>query len=185
MASPRFKLSGLRASRCRQLFQVSCLRPGGARASIDQPRPAQVLAPVPPLPEQRAIAEALSDVDALLGALDRAHRQEARPQTGRHAATPHRPNRLPGFTGEWEVKRLGELADFVMARAYVPRTVVEHGVSCIALRAHRSEQPDLLSGSTIYVGNRVCRNHRLRCGDLLFGSCVGTGREPGWQSARI
>ena len=65
--------------------------------------------PVPPLPEQRAIAEALSDVDTLLGALEtliakkRAIKQAAMQQllTGK--------TRLPGFNGEWE---LGKLADF-------------------------------------------------------------------------
>ncbi len=61
---------------------------------------------VPPLPEQRAIAAALSDVDALLAKLDqfiakkRALKQAAMQQllTGQ--------TRLPGFSGAWEVKRL-------------------------------------------------------------------------------
>ena len=67
--------------------------------------------PIPPtVAEQRAIAGALSDVDALICRAGPAHRQEARPQTGRHAAAPHRrQTRLPGFSGEWEVKRLGEV----------------------------------------------------------------------------
>lgn len=68
---------------------------------------------LPPLPEQRAIAEALSDVDGLLGSLDRllakkrAIKQGAMQQllTGR--------TRLPGFEGEWETKRLGEIAERV------------------------------------------------------------------------
>ncbi len=60
---------------------------------------------LPPLPEQRAIAEALSDVDGLLGGLDRliAKKRDLRPQAGRHAATPHRPNpppRLPRRVGD-------------------------------------------------------------------------------------
>jgi type I restriction enzyme S subunit len=66
---------------------------------------------VPPLPEQRAIAEALSDVDGLLGALEtliakkRAIKQAAMQQllTGK--------TRLPGFSGEWETERLGDVAD--------------------------------------------------------------------------
>ena len=69
-----------------------------------------VLLARPPLPEQRAIATALSDVDALLGGLDRliakkrALKQAAMQQllTGQ--------TRLPGFHDEWEVKRLGEVA---------------------------------------------------------------------------
>ena len=67
--------------------------------------------PLPSLPEQRAIAEALSDVDGLLNALDaliakkRAIKQAVMQQllTGK--------TRLPGFSGAWETKRLGEIAD--------------------------------------------------------------------------
>jgi len=66
--------------------------------------------PVPPLPEQRAIATALSDVDALLGALDRliAKKRDLKQAAMQQLLTGQ--TRLPGFQGEWEVKRLGELA---------------------------------------------------------------------------
>ena len=69
--------------------------------------------PVPPEPEQRAIAKALSDVDGLLESLDaliakkRAIKQAAVQQllTGNI--------RLPGFSRRWESKRLGDLAIFL------------------------------------------------------------------------
>ena len=64
--------------------------------------------PLPPLAEQRAIAEALSNVDRLLAALEvliakkRAVKQAAMQQllTGK--------SRLPGFSGAWETRRLGD-----------------------------------------------------------------------------
>ena len=70
----------------------------------------KVFIPRPTIPEQTAIAAALSDVDALFGKLDqligkkRDLRQAAMQQllTGQI--------RLPGFHGEWEVKRLGDVA---------------------------------------------------------------------------
>ena len=63
--------------------------------------------------EQRAIAEALGEVDALIGALDqliakkRNMKQAAMQQllTGKQ--------RLPGFNGDWEVKRLGDLCQSI------------------------------------------------------------------------
>lgn len=75
----------------------------------------------PPLPEQEAIAEALADVDALLAALDkliakkRAIKQAAMQQllTGK--------TRLPGFTGEWKTRRIGELAS--VTRGASPRPI--------------------------------------------------------------
>ncbi len=70
-----------------------------------------VWATVPPKPEQRAIAEALSDVDGLLVALDaliakkRAVKLAAMEQllTGKI--------RLPGFRGKWETTTLGDIAE--------------------------------------------------------------------------
>ena len=65
---------------------------------------------LPPLPEQRAIATALSDVDALLGALDRliAKKRDLKQAAMQQLLTGQ--TRLPGFHGEWEVKRLGDVA---------------------------------------------------------------------------
>jgi len=65
---------------------------------------------VPPLPEQRAIATALSDVDALLNGLERliAKKSDLKQAAMQQLLTGQ--TRLPGFHGEWEVKRLGDLA---------------------------------------------------------------------------
>lgn len=67
--------------------------------------------PVPPLPEQRAIAAALSDVDALLGGLERliAKKRDLKQAAMQQLLTGQ--TRLPGFSRSWEVKRLGELAE--------------------------------------------------------------------------
>lgn len=69
------------------------------------------LTPLPPLPEQRAIAAVLSDVDELIRSLEaliakkRAIKQAAIEEllTGR--------KRLPGFGGEWENRLLRDVAD--------------------------------------------------------------------------
>jgi type I restriction enzyme S subunit len=67
--------------------------------------------PLPPLPEQRAIAAALSDVDALIASLDKliAKKRDMKQAAMQELLTGKR--RLPGFSGEWEVRRLGEIAD--------------------------------------------------------------------------
>ena len=61
--------------------------------------------------EQRAIAAALSDVDALLGGLDRliAKKRDLKQAAMQQLLTGQ--TRLPGFHGEWEVKTLFELAE--------------------------------------------------------------------------
>lgn len=69
--------------------------------------------PLPSLPEQRAIAEALSDVDGLLGALDRliAKKRDLKQAAMQQLLTGQ--TRLPGFHGEWEVKTFGEVFDYL------------------------------------------------------------------------
>ena len=63
-------------------------------------------------PEQRAIAEALSDADALIDSLERlvAKKRDVKQGAMQELLTGRR--RLPGFTGEWEEKRLDSLFDF-------------------------------------------------------------------------
>ena len=68
---------------------------------------------IPPLPEQRAIATALSDVDGLLGGLDRliAKKRDLKQAAMQQLLTGQ--TRLLGFHGEWEDTTLGELATFL------------------------------------------------------------------------
>ena len=70
---------------------------------IEIPCPPQVL-------EQRAIAEVLSDVDGLINALDAliAKKRAIKQATMQQLLTGK--TRLPGFSGEWETKRLGDVA---------------------------------------------------------------------------
>ena len=73
----------------------------------------EVPLPVPPRHEQRAIATALSDVDALLGALDRliAKKRDLTQAAMQQLLTGQ--TRLPGFHGQWEDTTLGSLATFL------------------------------------------------------------------------
>jgi type I restriction enzyme S subunit len=63
--------------------------------------------PIPPLPEQQAIAAALSDVDALISALDTLIAKKRAIKTAAMQQLLTGKQRLPGFSGAWEVKRPG------------------------------------------------------------------------------
>ncbi len=87
---------------------------------------------IPPLPEQRAIAEALSDVDGLLGGLDRliAKKRDLKQAAMQQLLTGQ--TRLPGFHGEWEVKRLGDVAAFYKGKGLPKSALSESGTEpCI------------------------------------------------------
>ncbi len=90
-----------------RLFQSATDR--GAKAGMNLLQIRRIKIIVPPLPEQRAIAAALSAIDALLSSLDRllAKKRDIKQAVMQQLLTGKQ--RLPGFRGEWEVKRLGEL----------------------------------------------------------------------------
>lgn len=79
------------------------------RVNVEQIR--NLVVPMPPGPEQRAIATALSDVDALLAKIDQliAKKRDLKQAAMQQLLTGQ--TRLPGFSGEWEVKRLGDVTD--------------------------------------------------------------------------
>jgi len=72
-----------------------------------------IVVPVPPISEQRAIAEVLSDIDALVDGLDRliAKKHDLKQAAMEQLLTGKR--RLPGFHGNWRVTRLGDHATFL------------------------------------------------------------------------
>jgi type I restriction enzyme, S subunit len=88
--------------------------------------------PLPPLPEQRAIAAALSDVDGLLGALDRliAKKRDLKQAAMQQLLTGQ--TRLPGFHGEWEVKRLGDVVQIKKGQLITSSTLMPGDIPVIA-----------------------------------------------------
>lgn len=117
---------------------------GSTRSRIARGELAKVRVPLPLPAEQRAIAEALSDVDSLLKALEaliakkRAIKQAAIQQllTGK--------TRLPGFSGEWETKRLVEIAH-IKTGSRNNEEKVEDGQYPFFVRSESVEQIDSYS----------------------------------------
>lgn len=73
-----------------------------------------------PLPrntkEQEVIAEALTDADALIEALEQLLAKKRQIKQGAMQELLTGRKRLPGFVKKWEVKRLGEICDISMGR---------------------------------------------------------------------
>jgi type I restriction enzyme S subunit len=80
-------------------------------AQLTAPQISQVVLDLPPLPEQAKIAAVLNDVDALLNSLDRliAKKRDLKQAAMQQLLTGQ--TRLPGFSGEWEVKQLGDIGE--------------------------------------------------------------------------
>ncbi len=93
--------------------------------------------PVPPAREQRAIAMALSDMDALLEGLERLIAKKVRLKQAAMQQLLTGQTRLPGFHGEWEVKRLGDVL------------AICHGKSQRDVAAPDGQYPILATGGQI------------------------------------
>ena len=91
----------------------------------------RVLLPLPPPSEQHAVAEALSDVDGLLGALDAliAKKRHIK-QVAMHQLLTGK-TRLPGFVDDWETKRLDDLGLFSKGYGIKRDEVSQEGFPCI------------------------------------------------------
>lgn len=83
----------------------------GGRGGLNLKILRNIIIPLPPLPEQQAIAEALSDVDNLIISLEKLIEKKQKIKQGTMQELLTGKRRLPGFTGEWEVKKLGDISD--------------------------------------------------------------------------
>ena len=101
----------------------------------------EVFIPLPPKREQHAIATALSDVDALLEELDRliAKKRDIKQAAMQQLLTGE--IRLPGFEGEWEARRIGDVLE------------VRHGRSQKEVETKDGEYPIYASGGEIGRAN--------------------------------
>ena len=115
--------------------------------------------------EQRAIATALSDVDALLGGLERliAKKRDLKQAAMQQLLTGK--TRLAGFSGEWETKRLSEITS-IRNQKVLPSNV---GIDtpCVELDHIGRGNGRLLECST--AQNSKSSKYRFFSGDVLFG----------------
>lgn len=118
--------------------------------------------PVPPVSEQRAIAAALSDVDALLGGLDRliAKKQGLKAAAMQQLLTGR--TRLPGFSGEWEVKRMGEVFNISAGKAKSEHVVIGGRYWVVDMGSVSTSGKLIVSKTTNFYGDF------LRTGDLVM-----------------
>lgn len=145
--------------------QIIPMGQGAIRANIGQSNLGLVVAPVPPLSEQRAIAIALSDVDVLLDALERliAKKRDLKQAAMQQLLTGQ--IRLPGFQGEWELRRLGDVLRFQVGYPFSSMffNEKEQGVRLVKNR-------DLKSDDQIFhFSGKYDQSFQVSDGDVLVG----------------
>ena len=134
----------------------------------------------PPEAEQRAIATALSDVDALLGGLERliAKKRDLKQAAMQQLLTGQ--TRLPGFYGEWEVKRLGDVGMFLKGGGIKKDEVVTDGLPCIRYGEIYTRHNDHVRAFHSSITRETAKqSQRLEKGDLLFAGSGETSEDIG------
>jgi len=113
-------------------------RQGAGRYKLTKNSLLQILCAIPPTTkEQEAIAQALSDVDAAIAELDRLITKKRNLKQGAMHQLLMGKKRLPGFSREWGIKRLGEILK------------VRHGKSQHDIAEENGQFPILATGGEI------------------------------------
>ncbi len=138
---------------------------GSTALGIQRSRLDEIPIAVAPIHEQRAIAAALSDVDALLTRLDQliAKKRDLKQAAMQQLLTGQ--TRLPGFSGEWEVKRIDQICSLRTERID-PRTEGAQEF-CIELEHIEPASGRLLGSST--ASEQASLKTKFKVGDVLFG----------------
>ena len=152
---------------------------GSTMININQGVLADLKVPLPPLPEQRTIATALSDVDALITSLDNliAKKRDIKQAAMQELLTGNK--RLPGFTLKWKVKRLGDLSE-MFGGGTPPTSVLEYydgkipWVS-IADMTRRGKYISETDRNLTEKGLENCAAKILPAGTILFAEYASIG----------
>lgn len=136
---------------------------------------AKLLRPIPiPLPrliEQEAIAEALSDADALIESIEQLLTKKRNLKQGAMQELLTGKKRLPGFSWKWEVKSLGEIGESLIGLTYAPSDVRADGV--LVLRSSNIFEGSLHFDDNVYVSMEISNRIMVRTDDILI--CVRNG----------
>jgi type I restriction enzyme S subunit len=123
--------------------------------------------PLPPISEQRTIATALSDADALLTALDALIAKKRLVKQGAMQELLTGKRRLPGFSGEWEVKKLGDIADIKDGTHQTPE-YVDYGIPFFSVENITNNE----FANTKFISeeehNVLKKNYKIENGDILM-----------------
>lgn len=145
------------------------VKPAINQASFTKADFLRISVPFPPdESEQRAIATALSDVDELLAKLDAliAKKRDLKVATMQQLLTGQ--TRLPGFSGEWQVRRLGDVTD-VDPENLAGNTAIDYEFNYISL--DDVDQGVLRSYSEqLFITAPSRARRKLKLGDVLVST---------------
>lgn len=182
--NPAFCSYALRFRPIRQ--QIVARGQGAVRANIGQQELSKVQVFIPSLLEQEAIAEALSDADALIESLTQLIAKKRQIKQGAMQELLTGKRRLHGFATansgykqtevgvipeDWGVKELGAIGEPLIGLTYHPNDVREFGT--LVLRSSNIQENKLAFDDNVYVQMDIPDRAITQAKDLLI--CVRNG----------
>lgn len=135
---------------------------------------------LPPIAEQREIAEALSDVDGLIAALDKKIAKKRLLKQGAMQQLLTGKKRLPGFTDEWVEITFGDYVDIY--RGGSPRPIENYitdnpnGVNWIKIGDVKPNDKYINKTEERIIPDGVSRSRRVDVGDFILSNSMSFGR---------
>lgn len=141
-----------------------------AKSSVDSVRMemiADMQIPLPPHPEQTAVALAINDIEELITKLEELITKKRNVKQGAMQELLTGKKRLPGFSGKWEVKPFGEILSRINAKEYQVQTsdyqetgkypVVDQGKDLVIGYSDREDKGFRCpKGGVIVFGDHTC-----------------------------
>lgn len=179
---------------------------GTTMVNLNQSTLANLQIPLPPTKaEQEAIAEALSDADALIQSLEQliAKKRLIKQGTLQELLTPpgedvvekawemtpecspsspsaaRRPTRLPGFSGKWHKRTLGELANRIVGGGTPSRSINRYWIGDIPWMTVKDFVTFSPLGTTEYISKEGLSNsasNLIKCGTLITSTRMALGK---------
>jgi type I restriction enzyme, S subunit len=154
------------------------------RVNVEQIK--NLFIPWPSLPEQTAIATALSDVDALISGLDRLiEKKRAIKQAAMQELLTGK-RRLPGFSGEWIKKPLSEIGTLIKGKGVKKDDVIPNGHPCIRYGELYTHHNDSIKKIYSYIPDEIAKtSQKIKNGDILFAGSGETAEDIGKCAAYL
>ena len=153
------------------------LNSGTAQPKLNKQACLNIPVVCPPLPEQQAIANALSDADALIESLEQLIEKKRQIKQGVMQELLTGKRRLPGFSGEWEWGKLGELVQTIPGGVYgIEKKVAGLVGAKVATTAHISDE-DEWNGKKMaerYFTSTQLEGYLVKTNDLVVVKSSGS-----------
>ncbi len=170
-------------------FQIDYCQNGANREGLSNEQLGGFFFPLPPLPEQKAIAAYLDDKTTKIDRLLQAKRRqivllkEERTALINQAVTrgldPEAPLKDSGvewigkIPKHWEVKKLKFIGDVLIGVTYSPADIVDAETGTLVLRSSNIQGGELAFDDNVYVKGSINERQRIRVGDILI--CARNG----------